>query len=125
VSSVIDDYVLPVICPKCAAHIQKPITWFRENHEVTCPCGITIYLATDELLTIIAISSKAQLGASYGPLPKDRGLSRMEAPPVERRPVAILAADVEGYSRLMHGDEEATMATSSATASMSLLGSRD
>jgi adenylate cyclase len=24
--------------------------------------------------------------------------------------VAILAADVEGYSRLMHGDEEATMA---------------
>jgi hypothetical protein len=28
--------------------------------------------------------------------------------------VAILAADVEGYSRLMHGDEEATMATLSA-----------
>ena len=38
----------------------------------------------------------------------------MEAPPVERRLVAILAADVEGYSRLMHGDEEATMATLSA-----------
>jgi hypothetical protein len=35
----------------------------------------------------------------------------MEAPPVERRLAAILAADVEGYSRLMHGDEEATMAT--------------
>jgi adenylate cyclase len=34
----------------------------------------------------------------------------MEAPPLERRLVAILAADVEGYSRLMHGDEEATMA---------------
>jgi class 3 adenylate cyclase len=28
--------------------------------------------------------------------------------------VAILSADVEGYSRLMHGDEEATMATLSA-----------
>ena len=27
---------------------------------------------------------------------------------------AILAADVEGYSRLMHGDEETTMATLSA-----------
>src|ERR1700730_15915083 len=39
---------------------------------------------------------------------------RMEAPPLERRLVAILAADVEGYSRLMHGDEEATMATLSA-----------
>jgi adenylate cyclase len=38
----------------------------------------------------------------------------MEAPPVERRLAAILAADVEGYSRLMRGDEEATMATLSA-----------
>jgi adenylate cyclase len=35
----------------------------------------------------------------------------MEAPPLERRLAAILAADVEGYSRLMHGDEEATIAT--------------
>src|SRR3984893_15264240 len=38
----------------------------------------------------------------------------MEAPPVERRLAAILAADVEAYSRLMHGDEEATMVTLSA-----------
>lgn len=38
----------------------------------------------------------------------------MEAPPLERRLAAILAADVEGYSRLMHGDEDATMATLSA-----------
>ena len=38
----------------------------------------------------------------------------MEAPPLERRLAAILAADVEGYSRLMHGDEETTMATLSA-----------
>jgi adenylate cyclase len=38
----------------------------------------------------------------------------MEAPPIERRLAAILSADVEGYSRLMHGDEEATMATLSA-----------
>jgi len=38
----------------------------------------------------------------------------MEAPPLERRLAAILAADVEGYSRLMHGDEEATMAMLSA-----------
>jgi NAD-dependent SIR2 family protein deacetylase len=53
VSSVIDNYVLPVICPKCGAHIQKPIAWFRENHEVTCPCGTTIYLATEELIAII------------------------------------------------------------------------
>ncbi len=35
----------------------------------------------------------------------------MEASELERRLVAILAADVEGYSRLMHADEEATMAT--------------
>src|SRR6267154_6279030 len=38
----------------------------------------------------------------------------MEAPPLERRLAAILAADVEGYSRLMHGNEEATIATLSA-----------
>ena len=31
--------------------------------------------------------------------------------PVERRLVAILAADIEGYSRLMHENEEATLAT--------------
>lgn len=34
----------------------------------------------------------------------------MEAPELERRLAAIFAADVEGYSRLMHRDEEATMA---------------
>lgn len=38
----------------------------------------------------------------------------IEAPPLERKLVAILAADVEGYSRLMHGDEEATLRTLSA-----------
>ena len=36
----------------------------------------------------------------------------MEAPPLERN--AILAADVEGYSRLMHEDEERTLATLTA-----------
>jgi adenylate cyclase len=38
----------------------------------------------------------------------------MESPPIERRLAAILSADVEGYSRLMHIDEEATMTTLSA-----------
>lgn len=38
----------------------------------------------------------------------------IEAPPLERKLVAILAADIEGYSRLMHADEEATLATLSA-----------
>lgn len=36
---------------------------------------------------------------------------RMEAPPLERKLAAILAADVEGYSRLMNVDEEQTLAT--------------
>ncbi len=52
-SGVVENYMLPVVCPKCAAHIQKPIAWFRENHEVTCPCGTTIYFETDELIAII------------------------------------------------------------------------
>ena len=38
----------------------------------------------------------------------------MEAPTLGRRLVAILAADVEGYSRLMALDEEAALATLSA-----------
>jgi adenylate cyclase len=38
----------------------------------------------------------------------------MEAPPLERKLVAILAADVEGYSRLMGIDEEGTLATLSS-----------
>jgi len=35
----------------------------------------------------------------------------MEAPPLERKLAAILAADFEGYSRLMHADEERTLVT--------------
>ena len=38
----------------------------------------------------------------------------MEAPPLERKLAAILAADVAGYSRLMGVDEEGTLATLSA-----------
>lgn len=38
----------------------------------------------------------------------------IEAPPLERKLVAILAADVEGYSRLMHQNEEATLTTLTA-----------
>ena len=38
----------------------------------------------------------------------------MEAPSLERKLVAILAADVQGYSRLMEIDEEGTLATLSA-----------
>jgi len=38
----------------------------------------------------------------------------MEAPPLERKLVAILAADVEGYSRLTGIDEEGTLAILSA-----------
>lgn len=36
--------------------------------------------------------------------------STLEAPPLKRKLAAILAADVEGYSRLMHLDEERTLA---------------
>jgi adenylate cyclase len=38
----------------------------------------------------------------------------VETPPVERKLVAILAADVVEYSRLMHEDEEGTLATLSS-----------
>ena len=38
----------------------------------------------------------------------------MEAPPLERKLVAILAADIAGYSRLMESDEEGTLSALSA-----------
>jgi adenylate cyclase len=38
----------------------------------------------------------------------------VEAPPLERKLVAILAADIAGYSRLMEGDEEGTLSSLSA-----------
>jgi len=48
-ANVLENYVLPVVCPKCGAQIQKTIGWFRENNEIACP----IYLVTDELVRII------------------------------------------------------------------------
>ena len=49
--------------------------------------------------------------------------STVEAPPLERKLVAILAADVVGYSQLMHEDEEGTLAT--LTAVVEERGQRD
>ncbi|MDQ0323085.1 class 3 adenylate cyclase [Pararhizobium capsulatum DSM 1112] len=51
----------------------------------------------------------------------------MEAPPLQRKLAAILAADVEGYSRLMHIDEERTLAmlTSHRTIVDALIESAD
>ena len=37
------------------------------------------------------------------------GVLRMEPQDTERRLAAILAADVAGYTRLMHADENATL----------------
>ncbi len=38
-------------------------------------------------------------------------MTAVEEPPLDRKLVAILAADVEGYSRLMHEDEEGALTT--------------
>jgi adenylate cyclase len=49
-------------------------------------------------------------GSSEGGL----NITTEEEPSVERKLVAILAADIEGYSRLMHEDEASTLATLSS-----------
>jgi hypothetical protein len=51
-SSLLENHLLPVVCPHCGAQIQKTMSWFRDNKEMLCPCG-TIYLVTDELIPII------------------------------------------------------------------------
>ena len=44
---VLENYVFPVVCPKCGAtQMQKTIGRFRENKE-------PFYLVTDELIGII------------------------------------------------------------------------
>jgi hypothetical protein len=52
-AGIIENYVLPIVCPKCGAQIQKSIAWFRKNNEVACPCGTPIHLATDELIAAV------------------------------------------------------------------------
>jgi class 3 adenylate cyclase len=46
--------------------------------------------------------------------PSSSDIAPAEAPALERRLAAILAADVAGYSRLMHDDDEKTLATLTA-----------
>src|SRR5271169_4840490 len=38
-SYIVDNTVLPVVCPKCGAQIQKSVVWFRQDSELGCPCG--------------------------------------------------------------------------------------
>jgi NAD-dependent SIR2 family protein deacetylase len=68
--SVMDSSVLPVVCPKCGAQIQKSVVWFRQNRELGCPCGTTIYLETDELITIID-QLEGALGRLIRPAPEE------------------------------------------------------
>src|SRR6516164_5399747 len=74
---------------------------------VVCRIGLTAPMVTG--LTPITVCPLTASELSH--YPKRRA---MEAPQVERHLAAILSADVESYSRLMHGDEEATMATLTA-----------
>lgn len=67
--SVMDNSVLPVVCPKCGAQIQKPIAWFKQNNELNCPCGTTINLATNELIAIID-QLEGALGRLIRPAPE-------------------------------------------------------
>ena len=53
-----------------------------------------------------------QRDPSYGPLWLDWAMVQERTVRVGRRLSAIVAADVAGYSRLMHDDEEATHAGS-------------
>lgn len=51
--SILENYTLPVVCPRCGAHMQKTVKWFRENRQLNCPCGTTSHLATDELVPLV------------------------------------------------------------------------
>jgi class 3 adenylate cyclase len=89
-------------------------------------------LITAQMNSIIFLSLRdAEALLSYDPTPARRtgmthsiiGATARPTPPVgtERRLAAILSADVQGYSRLMHEDETATIRT--LTAYRGLMGS--
>jgi hypothetical protein len=52
-SQGLENYPLPVVCTHCGAQIQKTVQWFRENSELQCPCGTTLYLETGELILAV------------------------------------------------------------------------
>jgi hypothetical protein len=58
-SSVLEDYTLPIHCPKCDANIAKTVSWLRANTELTCPCGNYMHLETEEVLQAVAALENA------------------------------------------------------------------
>ena len=53
-SSVLEDYALPIHCPKCDANIEKTVSWFRAKTELACPCGNAMHLEPEEMLQAVA-----------------------------------------------------------------------
>ena len=66
---VIGNYVLPEVCLKYGAQIQRSIVSFRENNQLGCPRVTTIYLATDGLMMIID-RLKGAIGRLIPPAPE-------------------------------------------------------
>lgn len=58
-SGLLDDHPLPVSCPKCGAKIQKTTSWLRTNDEIVCPCGTTMHLQPDEVLSAVEVLEDA------------------------------------------------------------------
>ena len=72
-----------------AGRSEQQIWMVRISHETTCPCH---WKSVDSLVRILHSSERRRLD-------------------LERKLAAILAADVVGFSRLMHEDEEGTLAS--------------
>jgi hypothetical protein len=53
VSTLLKDCTFPIVYPHYGVPIQKTVKWFKDNSELICPCGTTLYLETDELLKAI------------------------------------------------------------------------
>jgi hypothetical protein len=49
-SGALEDYVLPIHCPKCGASIEKTVGWLRDNNELVCHCGTMSHLEPAEVI---------------------------------------------------------------------------
>jgi hypothetical protein len=84
-TGILENYVLPVVCPKCGAQIQKTIGWFRENNEISCPCGTSNYLVTEELVRIID-ELEGAIGRLMRPTPETQARRRVHQVPARDKP---------------------------------------
>lgn len=46
-TTIFDDEIIELQC-ECGRKIKKTFGWLHKNHKVSCPCGITVVVDTEQ-----------------------------------------------------------------------------